>query len=67
MLLPNFNSPIVLWKKLDRVKDCVIVWIVKFRRATHGQGDQWEEGCEIVLIDPTCVVAKFELVKCFVE
>ena len=36
MLWPNLNSPGVLWKKLDRVKDCVIVWIVKFLRATQG-------------------------------
>ena len=25
MLFPNLNSPSVLWKKLDRVNDCVIV------------------------------------------
>ena len=25
MLWPNLNSPGVLWKKLDRVKDCAIV------------------------------------------
>ena len=34
-----------------------------------GRRDGWEGGCEIVLIDlnPTYVVAKFELAKCFVE
>ena len=25
---PNLNSPGVLLKKLDKVKDCVIVWIL---------------------------------------
>ena len=33
MLWPNLNPPGVLWKKLDIVKDCEIVWNVKFLRA----------------------------------
>ena len=33
-----------------------------------GEGNGWKQGCEIILIDlnPTYVVAKFELAKCFV-
>ena len=44
MLWPNLNSPGDLWKKLDSVKDCVIVWIVKFLRATQGWEGQMEKG-----------------------
>ena len=43
MLWPNFNSPDVLWKKLDNVKDYVIVWIVKFLRGTQGQEGRMQE------------------------
>ena len=70
MSWPNLNWPSVLWKKLDRVKDCVIVWnSLIFGRLPMGRGDGWEEGCEIVLIDrnPAYVVAEFELAKCCVE
>ena len=42
MLWQNLNSPDVLWKKLNRVQNCVIVWIVKFFRATQG----WERQIE---------------------
>ena len=69
MLWPNLNSPGVLWKKLDRVKDCAIVWIVKFLRLPRGRREEWGEGWEFIFIDlnPTYVVANFELARCLVE
>ena len=69
MLWPNLNSSSVLWKKLDRVKDCVIVRIFNFLRATQGHGEEWEGGCEIVLIElnPFYAVPKFELAKCLMK
>ena len=69
MLGPNLNSSSVLWKKLDRVKDGVIVRIFNFFRATQGRGEEWEGGCEIVLIElnPIYAVPKFELAKCLMK
>ena len=51
MLWPNLNSPDDLWKKLDNVKDCAIVWIVKFLRATQWWEGQMKRGCEFYLIE----------------
>ena len=63
-LWPNLNSPYVLWKKLNRVKDCVIVRIIKFLRATHRQGDRgWRrEVCQFLIdLNPIYVSVKLEL------
>ena len=49
MLRSNLNWLNVLWKKLNRVKDCVIVSIVKFWRTTHRQGEDEEGGFQIFL------------------
>ena len=69
MLWPILNLPGVLWKKLDRVKDCAIVWIVKFLRATQGKEGGMGRRMRIYFIDlnPTYVVANFELAMCLVE
>ena len=47
MLWPNLNTPGVLWKKLDMVKDCETVWMVKFLRATQGQEGRMGRGLRI--------------------
>ena len=70
MLWPNLNSPDDLLKKLDNVKDCVIVWIVKFLRATQGWEGQMENGLWIfflIELNPAYVVTKFELARRHVE
>ena len=69
ILWSNLNSPGVLWKTLERAKDCVIAWIVKYWRATHMQRGWMRWGCENVLIhlNATYVLEKFELAKCCVE
>ena len=63
MLWPNLNSPYVLWKKLNRVKDCVTVRIVKFLRATHRQGEDGGGRFVNFLMDlnPIYVLVKLEL------
>ena len=69
MLWPNLNSLFVLCKKLDRVKDCLIVWIVKFLRVTQGEG-RMGRGLRIYIsvdLNLTYVVAKFELARWLVE
>jgi len=69
MLWPNLNSPGVLCKKLDRVKDCVILWIIKFLGLPRGGKDEWEEGWEYISVDLTLtyVDAKFDLARWLVE
>ena len=54
---------------MDRVKDCVIVLIVKFLEGYPRAGGGMERGCEIVLIElsPAFDTAKFELARCLVK
>ena len=51
MLWPNLNSSSVSWKKLDKVKDCVIVLIFNFFVGYPGAGGKRERSFEIVLIE----------------
>ena len=63
MLWLNLNSPGDLWKKLDSVKDCIIVWIVTFWGLPTGKGRVEEGGLSIFFIDlnPIYVLVQLEL------